>query len=47
MFLTWTAHVQACAAELGLSLRDVRGLLAGSSVVRRLRNRVCDGLNLV
>ena len=33
MFLTWTDHVQACAAELGLSLGDVRGLLVGSWVV--------------
>lgn len=33
MFLTWTAHSQACTAEFNLSLRDVRGLLAGSVVV--------------
>ena len=46
MFLTWTDHVQERASELGLSLGDVRGLLAGSSVVRRLGNRVRDGLNL-
>lgn len=47
MFLTWTDHVQERASELGLSLGGgVRGLLAGSSVVRRLGNRVRDGLNL-
>lgn len=47
MFLTWTDHVQERASEQGLSLGAcVRGLLAGSLVVRRLGNRVRDGLNL-
>lgn len=40
------AHSQACAADFNLSLGDIRGLLAGSWVVRHLGNRVRDGLNL-